>query len=232
MRVDVYVDVLCPWCFIGKRRLDAALAGLDERSCVQTRWRSYELDPHASRIPGATAAEHMAEPDWWGDRAPAKIAHIRSVGAAEALELNLHLARPVNTFDAHRLSHWAAIHGRADAVMERLFLAYHTEGLNIADLRVLERLGVEAGLDATEARAVLASDAYALEVRADERRGYELGVTSVPTLVIGSGTRVSGVQPSAALRRQLQDAVTAIRDSSPGQRERAPQRRSGLTHRR
>lgn len=213
MKVEIYADVLCPWCYIGKRRLSAALDQITNRDEVQIVWRSFELDPRASRIPGQTAADAMA--GWWGDQAQARIARIRAVGAAEGLALNLHLARPVNTFDAHRLCHLAGAQGLADRMMERLLHAYHTEGLNVADPQVLQRLGGEAGLADTEIRALLATEDYADKVRADRRRAAEHGVTSVPSLVINGRPPVSGVQPSAELHRLLENSVNAALQSAP-----------------
>ncbi|TXK35775.1 DsbA family protein [Nonomuraea sp. C10] len=208
MKLEIYADVLCPWCYIGKRRLTAALAQHSGRARVEVAWRSYELAPEAERTPGPTAAEAMAE--WWGEQAPARVEHIRSLGAAEGLELNLHLARPVNTFDAHRLVKLATDRGRADEMMELLLHAYHTEGLNVADVQVLRRLGDQAGLDGDEVRAVLAGDGYADEVRADRRRAAEHGVTGVPSLVVDGRPPVPGVQPVADLYRFLEHGLAAL----------------------
>jgi predicted DsbA family dithiol-disulfide isomerase len=209
MTVEVFADVLCPWCYIGKRRLAAALADQDE---VEVVWRSYELAPDEGRTPGPTAAEAMTQ--WWGERAAARVAHIRAVGAEDGLELNLHLARPVNTFDAHRLIHLAADHDLADEMAERLLRGYHIEGLNVADQDVLARLGAEAGLAAADVRALLAGDTHADSVRADERRAVELGITGVPSLVIDGNPAVSGVQPPAELRRLIRRTAPA-RSSAP-----------------
>lgn len=197
MLVEVFGDVLCPWCYIGKRRLESALTELD----VEVVWRAFELDPGGSRVPGETAAEAMAE--WWGDRAEARVAQIRSLGATEGLELNLHLARPVNTFDAHRVARLAAADGRGGVMVERLLRAYHTEGLNVADPEVLRRLGVETGLDGDRVDGVLVGAEFADEVRDDRRRAVELGVSRVPTLVIDGAAPVPGVQPVEELRRLL-----------------------------
>ncbi|MEJ3749522.1 DsbA family oxidoreductase [Actinomycetes bacterium KLBMP 9797] len=201
MKVEIYADVLCPWCYIGKRRLAAALAKLADRERVQIVWRSFELAPREGNIPGPTAAEAMT--DWWGDQAPARVERIRALGAAEGLELNLHMARPVNTFDAHRLCHLAADHGRADDMMERLLYAYHTEGLNVAEPQTLERLGIETGLGVADVRTLLSGDAYAERVRTDERRATEQGVTGVPSLVIDGQPPISGVQTPDELHRLL-----------------------------
>ncbi|MEV4380019.1 DsbA family oxidoreductase [Streptosporangium sp. NPDC049644] len=206
MKLEIYADVLCPWCYIGKRRLTAALAQHTGRDSNEIVWRAYELAPDEGRTPGPTAAAAMA--GWWGEQAPARIDRIRSLGAAEGLELNLHLARPVNTFDAHRLVKLAADRGQADQMMELLLHAYHTEGHNVADAQVLQRLGGEAGLDAGEVRTVLDGDDYAEEVRADRRRAAEHGVTGVPSLVIDGRPPVSGVQPVADLQRLLRNDLT------------------------
>jgi predicted DsbA family dithiol-disulfide isomerase len=207
VQVAVYVDVLCPWSFVGKRRLDAALTGLAAGERVDVRWRSVELDPRLGRVPGRTAAEEMADPAWWGDRAAARIAHIQALGAAEGLALNLHLARPVNSFDAHRLLQFAADRGRADAMVEHLLFAYHTDGADIADPRVLRDLGVRAGLPAAEVAALVAGDAYAAQVRADEHHAAERGATSIPSLVVDGGRPISGIQPPGVLHRLLTDAL-------------------------
>ncbi|MGV9779068.1 DsbA family oxidoreductase [Streptosporangium sp. NPDC003464] len=219
MKLEIYADVLCPWCYIGKRRLTAALAQQPGRDSIEIVWRAYELAPDEGRTPGPTAAEAMA--GWWGEQAPARIARIRSLGAAEGLELNLHLARPVNTFDAHRLVKLATDRGRADQMMELLLHEYHTEGGNVADPQILRRLGGEAGLDTGEVRTVLDGDDYADEVRADRRRAAEHGVTSVPSLVIDGRPPVSGVQPVADLQGLLRTEPTdshgvLIKSDRPG----------------
>lgn len=212
MKLEIYADVLCPWCYIGKRRLTAALAQHTGRDSIEIVWRAYELAPEEGRTPGPTAAEAMA--GWWGEQAPARIARIRSLGAAEGLDLNLHLARPVNTFDAHRLVKLAADRDRADQMMELLLHAYHAEGHSVADGQVLQRLGGEAGLDAGEVRTLLDGDDYADEVRADRRRASEHGVTGVPSLVIDGRPPVSGVQPVADLQRLLRNDRTGSHGGS------------------
>ncbi|MCF2533793.1 DsbA family oxidoreductase [Yinghuangia soli] len=207
MLVEVFGDMMCPWCYIGKRRLEAAVAGLDPagRAEVEVVWRSFELDPDSSRTPGPTAEELM--PRWWGDRAAERIALIKANGVQEGLELNLHLSRPVNMFDAHRLVQLAAHQHMADAVLEALMYAYHTEGADLADREVLERLGVAAGLAQDGVRSTLHGDAYAAEVRADEARGAALGVTGVPSVVVGGRPPVSGIEPAERLRAAIRDAL-------------------------
>ncbi|EFC79205.1 DsbA family protein [Parafrankia sp. EUN1f] len=205
--VEVWVDVLCPWCYLAERRLIAAIQKVDDPGQVDLVWRSFELGPDLSRVPGPTAAAEMRDGTWWGDQASARIARIRALGAAEGLDLNLEAARPVNSFDAHRLVQLGARHGRAGQVLRGLLYAYHTEGRNIADLEVLRAVGQTAGLPDGDLRTVLAGDAYADAVRADERRAIELSVTGVPTIVTAGGTPTPNVQSVEALRSLLQRAI-------------------------
>ncbi|MFD5554122.1 DsbA family oxidoreductase [Streptomyces sp. NPDC127068] len=200
MQVEVYFDVLCPWCYIGHRRLATALAGRDAPVVV---WRSLELAPDGDRVPGETAAEVIARYAGSTEQAAERLKLIESNGAAEGLRLDLHRARPVNSFDAHRLVKLAAAHRRVDEVLELLLHGYHTEGLNIADASVLQRLGTEAGLDPSEVHRVLSGTEFAADVRADERRAAAHGIRGVPTLVVDGGPPASLIQDPAALARLL-----------------------------
>lgn len=215
MRVEVWADVLCPWCSIAERRLTAAARLVDDPSAVDIVWRSYELGPDLARVPGMTAAEEMRDGGWWGEEADARIEHIRRLGAAEGVDLNLDAARPVNTFDAHRVVHLGAEHDRATQVMRGLLRAYHTDGRNVADPDVLRDVGRAAGLPDDELRAVLDGDAHAAAVRDDERRAVELGVQGVPTIVVAGRPPVSGVQSVDDLRDLLDDAAAGIRPPRP-----------------
>jgi predicted DsbA family dithiol-disulfide isomerase len=167
VQIEVYFDVLCPWCYLGHRRLATALAGRATAPDVVR--RSLELAPDGDTVPGETAAEVIARYASSPERAAERVESIRSLGAAEGLRLDLHRARPVNSFDAHRLVKLAAARGRADETLERLLHGYHTEALNIADPAVLEGLGTAAGLDPSEVRRVLAGTEFAADVRADVR---------------------------------------------------------------
>ncbi|MCX5393900.1 DsbA family oxidoreductase [Streptomyces sp. NBC_00094] len=200
MRVEVYFDILCPWCYIGKRRLETALRG---RADVEVVWRSLELDPEGSPTAGPTAAEVIAQYQSSPERAADRIRQIQALGEAEGLRLDLHKARPVNSFDAHRLVRLGAAHGLADAMVERLLYGYHTEGLDIAAPEVLEKLAVEAGLEPSLVRRVLEGTEFGESVRADERRAVEIGVRGVPTLVVDGGRPTSAVQGPDVLARLL-----------------------------
>ncbi|MFE2295541.1 DsbA family oxidoreductase [Streptomyces sp. NPDC059452] len=200
MRVEVYFDILCPWCYIGKRRLTTALAGRED---VEVVWRSLELDPEGGRTAGPTAAEVIARYRSSAERAAARVRHIQSLGEAEGLRLDLHRARPVNSFDAHRLVRLGAAHGRADEVLERLLYGYHTEALDIASHKVLEELGAEAGLEPPVVRRMLEGTEFTDGVRADERSARARGVEGVPTLIVDGGSPASAVQDPETLARLL-----------------------------
>lgn len=209
LRIDVWSDIACPWCYVGKRRLEAALAGFPARDAVDVVWRAFELDPQAPRVrdPSVSYAERLAKK--YGAsvaQAEAMIRRVTDVAAADGLDLRFDKARPGNTFDAHRVLHLAAKRGMQDSVKERLLRAYMTEGEAIGEPEVLARLAGQAGLDEAEVQEMLASDLYAREVRADEARARELDITGVPFFVIGGRYAVSGAQPAELLLRAIQRA--------------------------
>lgn len=209
MKIEIWSDVVCPWCSIGKRRLEAALEGFGHRDDVEIVWRSFELDPNAPRRRDGDLVDHLARKYGMSrEQALASRARITAVAAEAGLEFHLDHAQPGNTFDAHRLLHLAAVRGVQDAVKERLLTAYVGEGEAIGDPDALVRLVSEAGLDADEARRVLDGDEYADDVRADEREAAELGVTGVPFFVFDRTYAVSGAQPPELLLEVLDKSWT------------------------
>lgn len=215
LRIDVWSDIACPWCYVGKRRLEAALARFAHRDAVEVVWRAFELDPSAKRVldAGASYAERLARK--YGTsvaKAEGMIRQMTEVAAADGLEFHFEKVRPGNTFDAHRVLHLAAERGVQDAVKERLLRAYMTEGEAIGEPEVLARLAGEAGLDPAEVRAALAGDAFAGEVRADEAEARAIGVTGVPFFAVGGRYGVSGAQPAEALLGVLQRAWAEAAD--------------------
>ncbi|KMK64480.1 DsbA family oxidoreductase [Puniceibacterium sp. IMCC21224] len=207
MSIEVYSDFVCPWCYIGHRKLKNALADLSPDARPKITWRAYQLDSNASNVPDQTAAKAML--GWYSsvEEAEARIAQIISTGKDEGLDLNLHRALPVNTFDAHRLIHFAQGTLQAEMLRERLFRAYHSEGLNIADLDVLAGIALEAGIEQAEARRFQQSDRFGDAVREDLSRGSQQGIRGVPSLVIDGGQPVSVNQDGLALRDLLKRAL-------------------------
>ncbi|HEX8159164.1 MAG TPA: DsbA family oxidoreductase [Solirubrobacteraceae bacterium] len=216
MHIEIWSDIACPWCYVGKRRFEAALAAFEHRDDVQVTWRSFELDPHAPPERAQDAAAHLAE-KYGTSRAEALAMQQRMTATAadNGLDFRFDIARGGNTFDAHRLLHLAALHGAQDALKERLMRAYLSEGELISDGSVLERLGTEVGLPADEVRDVLASDRFAVEVREDERTASSLGIRAVPFFVIDRAMGASGAHPPEALTDMLRQGWAASHPVMP-----------------
>jgi predicted DsbA family dithiol-disulfide isomerase len=207
MRVDIWSDVVCPWCYVGKRRFEAALAEFPHRDGVEVHWRSFELDPRAPRLRDGNHLEHLATK--YGiprTQAEAMDAQITEAAGAVGVDLRLDLARSGNTFDAHRLLHLAADHNLADQVKERLLKGYFTDGEPIGDPATLARLAVDAGLPAADVDEVLAGDRYADAVRADEATARAYGATAVPFFVIDETYGIAGAQPPEVFANVLERA--------------------------
>jgi predicted DsbA family dithiol-disulfide isomerase len=210
VHVEIWSDIACPWCYVGKRRFEAALAGFEHRDDVQVTWRSFELDPAAPAERPVSGAEHLAEK--YGssvEQARGMQARMTEVAAGEGLAFDFDRARGGNTFDAHRLVHLAAEHGAQDAMKERLMRAYLTEGELISDAATLERLAADVGLPADEVGALLAGDRFTDAVRDDERTGAALGIGGVPFFVVDRAFGASGAQPPEVLGELLRRAWEA-----------------------
>jgi predicted DsbA family dithiol-disulfide isomerase len=210
VKVEIWSDVACPWCYVGKRRLDAALARFEHAASVEVRFRSFELDPSAPAEREGSYAERLSAKYRIGrSEAEDMIDTMLEAGARAGAVLRFDRAKAGNTFDAHRLLHWAAERGAQAELKERMLRATFTRGEVVADPGVLVAVAEAAGLDPAEARAVVESDRYADDVRADERRAAELGITSVPFFVVARTYGVAGAQPPELLLQVLQEAWAA-----------------------
>jgi predicted DsbA family dithiol-disulfide isomerase len=197
MRIDVWSDLVCPWCYIGKRRLERALEGFEHRDAVDVVHRSFQLNPSAPA--GRTSSRRDMLMSKYG-RSAAEVAELdarmEQTAAGDGLEYHLTAAGVTgNTFDAHRLVHLGRDQGRQDQVVERFFRAYFTEQQSLFDRESLSVLAVESGLDAADVRRVLDDDEFADAVRRDIRQAQALGTTGVPFFVIDGRYGVSGAQP-------------------------------------
>ena len=207
LALEIWSDVVCPWCYVGKRRLEAALAMLPDRDDVEVRWRSFQLDPEAPPVRDVPADEHLAAKYGMSvEDARALNEQMTELAAGEGLEYHLDRTRGGNTFDAHRLIQLGAARGVQDAVKERLMRGYFTEGEVVSDHETLVRLGADAGLDPDEARAVLESGAYADDVRGDEELARRMGIRGVPYFVLNRRFGVSGAQPAELLLQAFERA--------------------------
>jgi len=197
MKVEVWSDFICPFCYIGKRRLEEALAQLPFQDQVEVVFKSYQLD---SRTPKDVpyGINEMLSKKYGMSLEQAKQANASVAAQAEQVGLIYSDDRVVtNTFDAHRLAHFAASHGKAKEMTERLLYAYFTEAKHIGDREVLADLAADIGLNRGEALDALNADAYADEVRADEQEGADLGIRGVPFFVVDRKYGISGAQPAS-----------------------------------
>jgi predicted DsbA family dithiol-disulfide isomerase len=213
MQVEIWSDVVCPWCYVGKRRFETALSQFDHRDEIQVTWRSFELDPDAPAVREGDPVQRLA--DKYGmSRAQAEAAEAKltATAAVEGLDYHLGTVKSGNTFDAHRLLHLAAERGVQDDLKERLMLGYFTQNRAIGDHDTLVTLAVDAGLDEAEIRSVLNSDRYANDVRADEKQAVAYGISGVPFFVVDQKYGVSGAQPAEILLETLKQAWT---DANP-----------------
>jgi predicted DsbA family dithiol-disulfide isomerase len=219
MLVEVWSDVVCPWCYIGKRRFAAALDTLADDPTfdadIEVVYRPYQLDPKAP--PGTTmsVSETYARKFGGPEQAAAIIDNITGVAAAEGLDFHLDRAQRANTRDAHRLLWFAETSGPPGsqaALKERLLAAYFVEGRNVGDPDVLVEIAAAAGLDADEARTFLAGDGGQAEVADALAFASEAGITAVPTYVIDGRWSIPGAQDPAVFVQVLQRLASAERD--------------------
>ena len=210
MHVEIWSDIACPWCYVGKRRFEAALAAYEHRDEVTVTWRSFELDPPAPPQREHDGATHLAQKYGMSrDEALAMQARMTETAAADGLEFRFDIARGGNTFDAHRIVHLAAAHGAQEAMQERIMRAYLSEGELISDHATLERLAIEVGLPRDAVRELLEGDRYAAEVRQDERSAAQFGIDAVPFFVVDRAIGASGAHPPAQLLELLRQARAA-----------------------
>ncbi|UZJ31926.1 DsbA family oxidoreductase [Streptomyces endophytica] len=207
MRVEIWSDIACPWCYIGKARFEAGLAAFAHRDEVEVVHRSFELDPKAPPASDVPVLDMLAA-KYGVSRAQAEQMEARVAAAAAQEGLDYRSDRiHGNTFDLHRLLHLGAAHGRQEALLDAFYRANFAEARPLGDPAVLAELATGAGLPADEVARVLADpDAYAQEVRADERAAAELGATGVPFFVIDRRYGISGGQPAEVFRQALERA--------------------------
>lgn len=207
MQVEIWSDVVCPWCYLGKKRFELALAGFEHRDDVQVIYRSFELDPASPRGVTSPTIERLASKYGMSqEQASQAQRQMEERAAGDGLTFRMEGLRSGNTRDAHRLIQLARERGRQDALVERLHRAYFTEQDSVFDHEALTRLAVDAGLDRGEAAAVLAGDSYGDHVDTDEAMAQALGATGVPLFVIDRKYGISGAQPAETITQVLEQA--------------------------
>ena len=196
MKVDIWSDVRCPFCYIGKRKFEMALAQFEHKDKVEIEWHSFELDPNAETLPDKSPYDYLAERysksrEW----SVATHRQVAQTAAEVGLTFNFDQAVMANSFDAHRLIQMAKAHGLSDKIEEHLFKAHFTDGKNIADHQVFVDVAKEGGLNALETEVMLKSNDFTDEVRYDEKTAQNIGISGVPFFVINHKVGISGAQP-------------------------------------
>ena len=207
MKVEIWSDVMCPFCYIGKRRFEEALALFPQADEVQITWKSFQLNPDMVTDPSISIHQYLADIKGWQlDYARQLNQQVTEMAAGVGLHYDFDRAVVANSFDAHRLLQLAKQHGLGDAAEEALFKAYFTEGKNIADRGTLTEQGVAIGLDANEMKQVLSTNAYADAVKHDIDEAQQLGIRGVPFFVFDEKYAVSGAQPVEVFLETLEKA--------------------------
>ncbi len=209
MVIEIFSDIACPWCYIGKVRFEKALAKYPHKDDVEVVWRSFQLDPDAPRTDPPTAVDHLMVKYRQTRAGVAEmLARTSEQAASEGLTFDLEAARSGNTLDAHRLVKAATAAepdgGRDRRLMERLMRAQQSEGEDLTDRATLARLAAETGMDAAVVKSVLDSDAFASEVLADQERARRFGINGVPYFVIDERHGISGAQPTELFSSALE----------------------------
>jgi predicted DsbA family dithiol-disulfide isomerase len=200
MEVEIWSDIACPWCYIGKRRFEAAMAQFEHADDVKVTWRSFELDPSApAERPGDSATRLAEKYGMTVEEARAREQQVTEIAAGDGLDYHLEIARTGSTFEGHRLLQLAKQHGLQDQMKERLMRGRFTEGRLVADPEFLVSAAVEVGLDEREVSEMLDGDRFTEEVRADEQVAHRFGISGVPMFVVDRTYGASGAQPPEQL---------------------------------
>ena len=211
MKINIWSDVRCPFCYIGKRKFEKALEQFADKDKVEVIWRSFQLDPNLETQPGVNVVDHIAEIKGISKKQAEEMhSHVTTVAQEVGLQFNFDKAVLANSYHAHRVIQLAKTHGLGNEAEEELFKAHFTDGKNIDDKEALVQIAIAIGLDPNEVRNMLASDAFANEVMEDERQAHAIGVRGVPFFVFNDEYAVSGAQSPDAFLQALQQSWQAF----------------------
>ena len=209
LRIDFVSDISCPWCALGLASLSHALNQLAPEITAQLYFQPFELNPDLP-AGGVDFAQHMAHKGYDAHKLAASQETLSMRGAELGVHFDFNRRGHIyNTFDAHRLLHWAGLEGRQEQLKLALFKAYFTDGANVGDHATLARIAGEAGLDPARAQAILASDEFAREVREQERHFTVQGIQSVPSVIINGRYLIQGGQPPEAFEQALRQIANS-----------------------
>ena len=207
MKIEIWSDIACPWCFIGKRRFETALEGFEHKDQIDVEWRSYQLDPTLPEHYDGTETEYLSRMKGMPqDQVKQMFGHVTAQAAGEGLNYDFDSVVVANSFTAHRFLHLAKEHVVMDGAKEALLSGHFEQGKDIGDAEYLVGIGVELGIPETEIRETLAGDRFAAEVRADIAEARALGVNGVPFFVLDRKYGISGAQPADAFAQAIRQA--------------------------
>ena len=215
MKIEIWSDVMCPFCYIGKRRFEDALQKSGHGNDVEIEWKSFQLNPDMKTDPNINIDQYLAYIKGFSlEHAKELNAHVTQMAAEAGLTYNFDRAVVANSFNAHRFSHLAKKYNLGDAAEEALFKAYFTDGKNMDDIATLIELGVSIGLNAHEIKNTLESDAYADNVKRDVAEAQYLGIRGVPFFVMNRKYGVSGAQAVPVFEETIEKAFTEWRQEN------------------
>ena len=217
MKIEIWSDVMCPFCYIGKRRFEEALQNFEHKDAVEVEWKSFQLNPDLQTDPSLNINQYLADVKGWTlEYAQQLNDRVTQMAAEVGLKYDFDKAVVANSFDAHRFAHLAKANGLGEAAEESLFKAYFTDGLNIADHDTLTTLGTELGLDETALKQTLSTNAYAEDVKHDIAEAGYLGIRGVPFFVMNGKYAVSGAQMVPVFTETLEKSFADWQNEKPG----------------
>ena len=216
MKINIWSDIRCPFCYIGKRKFEMALEKFEHRNAVEVEWKSFELDPGLKTQNDVNATEHLAAIKGISkERANEMQQYVKGIANEVGLDFNADKAVVANSFDGHRLIQFAKTKGLGNEAEEELFKAHFTEGKNIDNTEVLLQTAINIGLDENEAREMLASGAFAKEVKQDEMQAQQFGISGVPFFVLNDKYAVSGAQSPETFLQALEQTWQETEEKKP-----------------
>lgn len=216
MKIEIWSDVVCPFCYIGKRKLEKSLAKMPFADQIEIEWKSFQLNPDQKTTPTISTLEHLAQSKGWSMEQTQEItANVVEMAKAEGLEFDFEKAVVANTRNAHRLIHLAKEHGKGNEMKERLLSAYFSQGKNVDDFETLVSLGEELGLDGKSILKMLESDSFDQKVDADIYESRQIGVRGVPFFVLDRKYGISGAQPDQVFDDSLTKAWKEFQEANP-----------------
>ena len=207
MKIEIWSDKVCPFCYIGKRKFEMALEDFEHRDKLEVTWKSFQLDPDSHYVEGKSIYEALAEKKGLSVEQSRKMSQqVAAIGSEVGLNINFDITVPANTFDAHRLTHFAADHNLQSEAEELLFRSYFVEGKNLEDKAFLVEAGTQIGLEPEATKEILNSDRYGREVSGDIEEAAALGVRGVPFFVLNRQYAISGAQSPETFLNALRQA--------------------------